>query len=739
MLLFDLSPLLISAALGFFLAIVIARNRPAPGSRALVVLLIGTSLWCLGYALEFISPTLQSKLFWGKFQYFGILTIPLAWFSFSVSYLGAPLWLTRWNRYWAALAVVPVVTFFLIWSNEIHGLVWQQVRLYALGSYQVLGIEHGAWFWVYLAYSYALLLMGSVLMVGGLLGSDRLHRWQIVLALFAALVPLIANLVYITGMNPVAYLDWTPFSFIIAGVLFMISLFRFQLVNILPIAQRTVYAGFADCFLVLDMNDRIVDLNPAAQMKIVTPGEQPFGKSLAQVAPELAHWVSQAGVDEEYQVEFPEGEEPDQHFYDLRVTPLSGPYRRPVGRLIVRHEITQLKQEHRRLERLRAQLEQTVSERTEELRQTVEQLQSELLQRTLAEKQLEEVIEAAPDAILLVDQAGTIILVNARAEQLFGYSRKELLCLNIERLVAVTQLEEYSDYFNQLFDDSAAQQPYFGLTISARRKDGSEFPVEVSLGPLNMAQGVRLACLVRDITERRKAEEEQARLLEQLQQSGEQLSALTNRLQEVQEIERRQIAAELHDRVGQNLTGLNLNLQLVENQLDPESQADLRNRLADSLVLVEETTRQVRDVMSDLHPPVLDEYGLLSALHWYGSKFSQRTGIATRVLGTEFEPRLPPKVEMALFRLVQEALNNSAKHAHATRVVITLESSGDLACLKVKDNGSGFDLEALNAASGQEHWGLITMQQRAASVGGELAIDSAPGQGTQVSIRMRRD
>jgi signal transduction histidine kinase len=247
-----------------------------------------------------------------------------------------------------------------------------------------------------------------------------------------------------------------------------------------------------------------------------------------------------------------------------------------------------------------------------------------------------------------------------------------------------------------------------------------------------------VACNVRDISARKQAEQEQKQLLDQIQNSREQLLALTHRLQEVQEYERRQIAAELHDRVGQNLTGLNLNLQIIKDQMNSAASPALHSRLEDSQQLLEETTRQVRDVMADLRPPMLDEYGLVSTLHWYCGIFSRRTGIATRVIGDELNPRLPARDETALFRIVQEALNNVIRHANANEVLIILESLDEAACLIVKDNGRGFITPTTEVPAGQAHWGLLNIEQRAASIGGELAIDSAPGKGTKLSIILRR-
>ena len=273
--LFYISPLIISAALGLFLALFIIRNRPAPGSRDLAALILGASLWSAGYALEMLSPGLESKLFWAKFQYLGIGIVPLTWFVFALQYLDTPGWARRLLRLWPILAILPGVTIGLVWTNQIHGLVWRQVQVANIGPVQMLQIQHGPWFWVYWIYSYCLLFLGSFRLVGGLLGTVRLHRWQTRLALLAILIPWIGNLSYVSGLNPVPGLDWTPFGFTIAGLLFSISLFRFQLVKILPIAEKRVFAGLPDCLLVLDLQNYIVDLNQAAQKMIGNPGEAP--------------------------------------------------------------------------------------------------------------------------------------------------------------------------------------------------------------------------------------------------------------------------------------------------------------------------------------------------------------------------------------------------------------------------------------------------------------------------------
>jgi signal transduction histidine kinase len=234
---------------------------------------------------------------------------------------------------------------------------------------------------------------------------------------------------------------------------------------------------------------------------------------------------------------------------------------------------------------------------------------------------------------------------------------------------------------------------------------------------------------VRDITERIQAEEA-------LQQYAQRLRALAVQLAEVAEAERQTLARELHDRVGQNLTALGINLNIVRAQIPEVTAAAVRSRLDDSLSLVEQTTERIRDVMANLRPPVLDDYGLVAALQWYGEQFTRRTGIA--VEGEEPAPRLDAHVENALFRIAQEALTNVAKHAQATRASVTVEANGGTLRLVVADDGTGFDPAHPVEPDGGQGWGLITMAERAEAVNGRCCIESTPGQGTQIAVEVTR-
>jgi signal transduction histidine kinase len=217
-----------------------------------------------------------------------------------------------------------------------------------------------------------------------------------------------------------------------------------------------------------------------------------------------------------------------------------------------------------------------------------------------------------------------------------------------------------------------------------------------------------------------------------------QLRKMAARIQEVQEKERKHLAQELHDRVGQSLTALNLDLNIIRNQLSDESRFKTADRLEDSMDLVEETTMHIRNVMAELRPQVLDDYGLLAALRWYGELFSERTQIPVDVSGNEPSTRLSLIVETIFFRIAQEALTNVAKHAGATLATVTLESVEDHLRLIVEDNGRGFNVANLYRSKELSGWGITTMKERAASMDGSVRIESESGKGTKIVTEFRR-
>lgn len=250
--------------------------------------------------------------------------------------------------------------------------------------------------------------------------------------------------------------------------------------------------------------------------------------------------------------------------------------------------------------------------------------------------------------------------------------------------------------------------------------------------------GVEYKPIVRELADTAAIAIRQASLFESVWNQKERLRRTMARLAEVEETERRRVVRELHDQVGQNLTALDLSLATLRSHLERRGLRDLQEQIEGSFSLLEQTNESIRELMLDLRPSVLDDYGLLSALRWYGSRFASRTGIEVRVSGSErVAQRLSPHVENALFRIAQEALNNAAKHAQADRVWIDLRSNERKVRLVIRDDGVGFDPHKLEVK--KDSWGMLTMRERAESVGALCHFESAPMEGTWVAVDVPKE
>jgi PAS domain S-box-containing protein len=252
----------------------------------------------------------------------------------------------------------------------------------------------------------------------------------------------------------------------------------------------------------------------------------------------------------------------------------------------------------------------------------------------------------------------------------------------------------------------------------------------------------RMVVAFSDITERILAQQKQDRLLGEIKQQQGQLRTLTRKLSESQEAERKELARELHDQVGQSLTALDFNLNLVQDQLaslEANTEPVMRH-IDTSLALLSETAGRIRDVMAELRPPVLDDYGLVAALRWHANRFISPHGIAAQVIGNEPDPRLDRPVEVALFRIAQEALNNVVKHAQAQQVVLRMETdvTQNVVRLIVEDDGLGFSPSERASRTGQGSYGLMTMAERANALGADYRVESHPGSGTSIIVEVAR-
>jgi len=372
-----------------------------------------------------------------------------------------------------------------------------------------------------------------------------------------------------------------------------------------------------------------------------------------------------------------------------------------------------------------AGISEDITERKQAEKAALQNAQNIQAMSILNERHLRLVINTIPTMAWSLRPDGVVDFLNQRWLDYSGLSLEQY----VEEPTGMIHPEDIPRVLEKWLANMAVGEP-FEDEMRLRRADGEFRWFLVRDVPLRDERGniVKWYGTSTDIEDRKRAEYA-------LRDAASQLGALSRRLVEVQEVERKVLARELHDRIGQSLTALNINLNIMRTTLPPQASDELRARLADSETLVESTTAAIGNVVSELHPPMLDDHGLVLALDWYARQFSARTGVSVAVRGLEPAERPAPEMEIVLFRIAQEALNNVLKHARASRVEITLGRSGSEYVMSVADDGVGF-AAAEESAGRHAGLGMVTMRERSQAVGGRFEVRGVPGDGTRLTVRV---
>lgn len=350
-----------------------------------------------------------------------------------------------------------------------------------------------------------------------------------------------------------------------------------------------------------------------------------------------------------------------------------------------------------------------------------------------SEAMLRELFESAPDTIVVVDHTGRIVRANLQIERMFGYVPDELIGQPIEVLLPERFRKRHGMYRDGYLTEPRTRPMGAGLELFCLCKDGTEVAVDIMLSPIDTPDGRHVIAVVRDVTNRKRAEVALKR------REGE-LRALSASLLSVQDEERRRIARELHDSTAQNLAGLTMNLSLLLKAAGPNGEPNVERVLSDSLAIAEQCSREVRNLSYLLHPPLLDDLGLGPALKMYIAGFRQRTGIDVALDVPTDLARLQPEAETAIFRIVQEGLSNVHRHSGATRASIRISLTESEVRLRVEDEGgapvpSGSEDDADGVV--RLGVGIPGMRERAEQLGGHMDISSGR-HGTTVNVWLPR-
>jgi PAS domain S-box-containing protein len=492
---FYLFTLLVAVSLAAVVAMLAWQRRATPGAAPLALIMLAVAAWAGLTLLEHAVLGFQNKLLFGKLEYLGIASVPPLWLIFALSYCGLNRFLTRRNL--ILLWMIPIITIALALTNDFHSWMWfvteNSPELGRSLNYSL----RGWWWYVSFAYAYALLLAGTLILIRTALGYRHDLRRQMWVLLAAVLLPWATNLLHFFNLDLLGA-DLTPFAFAVSGLILAFGVLRFQLFDLTPVARDLLIENMDDGVIVLDRDNRVIDVNPAARHWLGVPGT-PIGlrgEIIFSRWPELVdRYKSAAQAQVEIRVDTLAEAEPS--YFELSISPLRDPRGQLLGRLIVVHDMTLHKQTEIRL------------------------------------RQLSVTVEQSPVAVVITDLAGLILYVNPKFTQLTGYTLAEAIRQNPRILKSgETSAAEYE----RLWQTILAGQEWRG-EFHNRKKNGESYWEAAVIVPVTDAAGrvTNFLALKEDITPRKQAEAiEQKRI--QRQQLVSEISLAINLSEDVQSL-----------------------------------------------------------------------------------------------------------------------------------------------------------------------------------------------------------
>jgi signal transduction histidine kinase len=535
-----------------------------------------------------------------------------------------------------------------------------------------------------------------------------------------------------------------------------------------------LFTSISESILLIEANGTIIASNDTSANWLNRSADELAGKNLFTLLTPfgipIREWVYEATSNK---IIFECDTKLEEQFFHIRLIPIAEGHK--IRRLIlIGQDVTEHKQAEEQVREFTGQMERKVRERTKEL--------EALNQKLVREKRLSEIraslsqyfMQESRDNNQLLEHItteiskliGDICLIALFTSDLTQMeiraikdrnpgNRQQQRHLLLNRIISVETnpiasqvLERNRFSAKEISNEEAIRLLPVELAALLGNRDIKALEVfllqagDQSLGMLGMARESgelyteEEISFINDLVSMIALAIQNARLFEQLTESQIQLQGLSEQLVKMQEKQFSRLAEELHDRIGQDMTAINVNLNILRTLLPKDVPNEVSTRLADTEKLVVDSVKHIRSTMAELRPPMLDQYGLTATLYWYCEEYQRRTEIKVKINDRYMRTsRLPSSVEIALFRIAQEALNNVAKHANATQVDIELFAEVNYTMMAIRDNGNGFDTKTQSSGMLQ-HWGIPLMQERARAIQGEFLLRSVPGRGTQVVVRV---
>lgn len=314
------------------------RRRAAEGARELALLMTAATIWAYAGVFHEFSMTVAGRLTWTKLSYLGVATVPVFWYLFIRKQINPRYALGRRQRY--LLWIIPGITLLLVFTAELHPWYYTSVTLVAAPAGVSAVYDHGPWFWANSIYSYALLLAGTIWLFVTLLHASAIHRRQLTVITIGTLIPWLGNLIYVLGLSPLPNLDITPMMFSLAGLVYAWVIFELELFQLAPIARQVLVEEMSDGVLVLNTQDRVIDINPAAQQLLGVAAMDVVGRVATECLARLAHLdgrrIDVAQLPAE-RLTVSAGRD----FLDMQMSVLRGRQGEVAGRLLMMRDVTE--------------------------------------------------------------------------------------------------------------------------------------------------------------------------------------------------------------------------------------------------------------------------------------------------------------------------------------------------------------------------------------------------------------
>jgi PAS domain S-box-containing protein len=704
-----------ASVIGIALAIdiLVLWKRKVRGATSLIVFALALTIWACAYAV-LLNPRLSGP-FWLALVYLSATISSTALLTFILAYTNHQEWLGRWSI--LVLCLEPLTTQVLFWTNHLQGYFSTGYTVTPAG----IVVTSNPWYWINASYSDGLIILALILLVQTFLHKSKQYMLQSIMIVIGVFIPILSKLLNLAVFSFILNLEPSLISFAITGLLLVYSIYHFKLLDIIPIPREDVVEGMSDGWMVLDLNNRIVDLNPAAEALVGVSREQAFGKPAEEI---LENWpqLEQEPSVRELEIKGSVKLQGELRYLNVRILPLIKPPENPVGKVILWRDITERRMSDNARQRARDDMFVLLH------------FISSLAFRTMS---LDDFLAESSTQIMYSFQSqASLIMLLEEGHSKAGEHKVYLAAqqgIPQNRLGHLSSSPGVAEIVARVID---SKQPFLVPDVStdprlplAMQQSGNKslllHPLitgEQVLGVIGLIRKSGLLYGMDEVTRLTIVAEELASFIWSDRQR--QLAIALE--------ERQRLYHDLHDSISQKLYGLFLLTEAAQAGMEsgsPVRAADL-SKIGEN---ARQALKEMRLFLFQMKPIDLEHAGLVAALHERLAAVEGRADVKARLLADD-DIDLSLEKETMLYYIAQEALNNIIKHAEARSVTIFLKKRKTSVSLEVVDDGRGFDPKTI----GKGGMGLRIMQERVAKADGKLAIKSAPGKGTKVTVTIAK-